>query len=123
MPDRQAAYRGALETVDRILNRGGDVDEVLRQVVSVLHDRAGFDWAGIAFVEGEHLQLGPSAGSPAGSAESVPVTYEGRRIAELQVEPGVGDDADGRAFLERVAVLVSVHCLVGWDTGGDPWQP
>lgn len=31
------------------------------------------------------------------------------------------DDAD-RAFLERVARLVSAHCLVGWDTGGDLWR-
>jgi hypothetical protein len=122
MPDRQA-YRGALEAIDRILNRGGDVDDMLREVVGVLHGRAGFDWAGIAFVEGERLQLGPSAGTATGSPESVPVVYEGRRIAELQVEQHVGDDGDGRALLERVAVLVSAHCLVGWDTGGDPWQP
>jgi putative methionine-R-sulfoxide reductase with GAF domain len=122
MADRQA-YRGALEAVDRILNRGGDVDDVLREVVAVLHDRAGFDWAGIAFVEGERLQLGPAAGTPTGRAESVPVSFEGQRVAELQVEPGVGDDQDGRAFLQRIAVLVSAHCLVGWDTGGDPWQP
>jgi hypothetical protein len=122
MRDRQA-YRGALEAVDRILNRGGDVDDVLREVVAVLRDRAGFDWAGIAFVEGERLQLGPSAGTLRGEPESVPVSFEGRQVAELQVEPGVGTDQDGRGFLGRVAVLVSAHCLVGWDTGGDPWQP
>jgi hypothetical protein len=122
MPD-QPTYRGALESVDRILNRGDDVDDVLREVVSVLRDRAGFDWAGIAFVEGERLQLGPSAGTRTGDAESVPVVYDGRRVAELQVEPGVAEDGDGRAFLERVAMLLSTHCLVGWDTGGDAWQP
>ena len=27
------------------------------------------------------------------------------------------------AFLERVAVLISPYCLVGWDTGGVPWDP
>ena len=26
------------------------------------------------------------------------------------------------ALLERVAVLISQHCLVAWDTGGVPWQ-
>jgi hypothetical protein len=118
MPDRQA-YRGALEAVDRILNRGGEADHVLPEVVAVLRDRAGFDWAGIAFVEGDRLQLGPSAGTRAGDAESVPVTYDGQRVAELQVGPGVTDQA-GRAFLERVAVLVSAHCLAGWDAGGAP---
>jgi hypothetical protein len=122
MADQQA-YRGTLEAVGRILDHGGDVDDVLREVVDVLCERAGFDWAGIAFVEGERLQLGPSAGTRTGTAEPVPVSYEGQRVAELQVEPGVGEDADARAFLEQIAVLVSGHCLVGWDTGGDPWQP
>ncbi len=122
MPDPQG-YRGALEAVDRILERSGDADSVLRDVVAVLRDHAGFAWAGIAFVEGERLQLGPSAGTYTGNAESVTVTYDGRRIAELQVEPAVADDRDRQAFLEQVALLVSAHCLVGWDTGGDPWQP
>ena len=122
MPNPQG-HSGALGAVDRILERGGDADSVLRDVVAVLHDHAGFDWAGIAFVEGERLQLGPSAGTYTGKAESVPVAYDGRRVAELQVEPGVADDRDKRAFLEQVAALVSAHCLVGWDTGGDPWQP
>ena len=40
-------------------------------------------------------------------------------MAELEVEGA--DDAD-RPFLERVAQLVSGHCLVGWDTGGEPWE-
>jgi putative methionine-R-sulfoxide reductase with GAF domain len=30
---------------------------------------------------------------------------------------------DDRAFLERVAQLISPHCLVGWDTGGEAWTP
>ncbi len=29
---------------------------------------------------------------------------------------------DDTESLERVAVLVSGHCLVGWDTGGEPWE-
>ena len=27
------------------------------------------------------------------------------------------------AFLERVATLVSAHAMVGWDTGGERWEP
>jgi len=34
-----------------------------------------------------------------------------------------GAPPEDAAFLERVAVLVSGHCLVGWDTGGEPWEP
>lgn len=116
-----SAYSGALEAVDRILNRGGDADEVLRSIVAVLHQRAGFAWAGIAFVEGGALTLGPSAGEHADAEASYPVSFRGDQVAELRVAPPPGD-ADGRAFLERLAVLISPHCLVGWDTGGRPWE-
>ena len=34
-------YRGALEAVERILNRGGGPDEVLRAVLEALRARAG----------------------------------------------------------------------------------
>ena len=37
---------GALEAIDRILDRGGDADDILRHVVAVLHETAGYRWAG-----------------------------------------------------------------------------
>jgi hypothetical protein len=112
---------GALEAVDRIVNRGGDADDILRQVVAALHERAGYRWAGIQFVEEEALVLGPQAGTPdEPQRTSVPVTWQGDRIAELVVD---GAPKEDRMFLERVAVLVSGHCLVGWDTGGESWEP
>ena len=112
---------GALEAIDRILNRGGDADDILRQVVATLHERAGYTWAGIAFVEGDGLALGPHAGTPNdANRTNVPVTWQGDRIAELQVDDAPEED---RMFLERVALLVSGHCLVGWDTGGESWEP
>lgn len=111
---------GALEAVDRILNRGGDADEVLRQVVAVLHENAGYAWAGIFFLEAGELALGPEAGTPDESRRtSVPVMWQGDRVAELAVDDAPEED---RMFLERVAVLVSGHCLVGWDTGGESWE-
>ena len=111
---------GALEAIDRILNRGGDADDVLRLVVATLHERAGYAWAGIFFVESGGLQLGPQAGEPDETRRTtVPVTWQGSRVADLVVDGAVDDD---RAFLERAALLVSGHCLVGWDTGGEPWD-
>ncbi|HKI93093.1 MAG TPA: hypothetical protein VJ986_12395 [Gaiellaceae bacterium] len=111
---------GALEAVDRILNCGGDADEVLRAVVEALRERAGYAWAGILFVEEDALALGPQTGAPDESRRtSVPVTWQGQRIAELAVD---GAGPDDEAFLERVALLISGHCLVGWDTGGEPWE-
>jgi hypothetical protein len=112
---------GALEAIDRILNVGGDADDILRRVVETLHERAGYPWTGIAFVEGDELVLGPQAGAPgAGTTTAVPVMWQGDRVAELQVNDAPEED---RMFLERVALLVSGHCLVGWDTGGESWEP
>jgi hypothetical protein len=111
---------GALEAIDRVLNRGGDADDVLRQVVATLRERAGYAWAGIFFVESSSFALGPAAGEPdAARRTSVPVAWQGERVAELTVD---GAPAEHLPFLERVAVLISAHCLVGWDTGGEPWD-
>ena len=68
---------------------------------------------------------GRHAGPPAGEAQPeqqtrVPVTWQGRRVAELAV--GAAPEED-RSSLERAAVLISDHCLVGWDTGGEAWAP
>jgi L-methionine (R)-S-oxide reductase len=53
----------------------------------------------------------------------VPIVYEGRVVGEIDIDsdrPAAFGEAD-RAYLERVAVLISPHCLVAWDTGGVPW--
>ena len=111
----------ALEEVERIVEEGGDADDVLRNVVGALHARAGYPWVGLSFVEEGELQLGPHAGTERGAPlTTIPVTWQGERIAEL----GIGDaPEEDRMFLERVADLVAGHCLVGWDTGGESWDP
>ena len=112
---------GALEAVDRILSRGGDADDILREVVAALHETAGYSWAGILFVEEGELVLGPHSGQPDEARRTnVPVVWQGERVAELAVDDAPEED---RMFLERVALLVSGHCLVGWDTGGETWEP
>ena len=107
-------YRGALEAVDRILNRGGDADDVLRSVLTALHER-GVPYAAIRFVEDDGLVEGPTVGREAAGLE-VPVMYEGAQVGELAVA------ADDVAFAERVATLISPYVLVGWDTGGEAWR-
>jgi putative methionine-R-sulfoxide reductase with GAF domain len=112
---------GALEAIDRVLNVGGDADDVLRAVVNALHERAGYPWAGIFFVEDGKLVLGPSAGEPQPDRRTqLPVQFNGEPVAELAADSAPEED---RSFLERVAVLISAHCLVGWDTGGQDWTP
>jgi L-methionine (R)-S-oxide reductase len=159
-------YRGALEAIERILNRGGDADDVLRAVVDVLHERfAHYSWIGIYLVEGDELHLGPwkgaqttehvripighgicGAAAASGRTEVVddvnadpryvacfpstrseivvPIAYRGRVVGEIDIdsdEPAAFADAD-RAFLERVATLISPYSLVGWDTQGVSWS-
>jgi hypothetical protein len=110
----------ALDAVEGILERGGDADDVLRRVVAALPERAGYAWAGIFFLEDGTLTLGPAAGEPDDARRTqVPVLWQGDRVAELAVD---GAPEEDHSFLERVAVLVSGHCLVGWDTGGEPWE-
>jgi hypothetical protein len=116
---RTDALRGALEAIERILNRGGDADDVLRGVVAGLHERGGYPGAAIWFVEENELVEGPRAGAGE-TAEAFPVAFEGVRVADLRVAGLLGPE--DRDFLARVALIVSPYCLVGWDTGGVPWS-
>ena len=108
---------GVLAAVDRILNRGGDADDVLRQVVDAVHRL--YPYVAIAFVEGGGLVVGPEMGNAPADIEAFPISFEDAQIAELRV----GGAPVDRAFLERVATVVSPYCLVGWATGGEPWDP
>ena len=56
-----SAHSGALEAVERVLNRGGEADDVLRQVVTILHERLD-RYIRISFVETDSLVPGPAAG-------------------------------------------------------------
>jgi hypothetical protein len=96
-----------------------DADDVLRQTVAALASGGGCTWAGIYFVEDGELVLGPEAGSADASRRvSVPVTWKGERIAELAADGEVD-----QARLEQIAAEIADLCLVGWDTGGETWEP
>ena len=161
------AHRGALEAIERILNRGGEADDVLRDVVAIFRARLPhYSWVGIYLVEGDDLVLGPwdgpqatehvripigsgicGAAAASGKTEVVddvaaderylacfastrseivvPISYDGRVVGEIDVdsdEPAAFGEQD-KEFLERVALLISPYCLVGWDTGGRRWEP
>jgi hypothetical protein len=114
------AYRGALDAVERLINRGGDADDILRGVVSAIHERIPrFARVGIALMENGRLELGPAAGTGDGEEVRALVTFDGAAVAELVVHRT--EPADDGPFLERVATLISPYCLVGWDTQGVPW--
>ena len=150
------SHSGALEAIDRIVNRGGEADDVLRAVVDVLHDQFDdYSWVGIYLVEGDDLVLGPWKGPEAtehvripvgqgicGAAAAtgrtkvvddvnadprylscfpstrseivVPIAHEGRVVGEIDIDSDrpAAFGEDDRALLERVALLISPHCLV-----------
>ena len=94
------AARGALEAIERILNRGGDTDDVLRAVVAVLHERLAA-WAAVVFDGGDAVVAGAPDEAP---TTSVPIEFERRRVAGLAVA-----GYDDAAVLERVATLISPY--------------
>lgn len=117
MPDA-STYRGALEALDRVLNRGGEPEAVLRTVVELVHDLfEHYDWVGISVAEGTHPVLGLSEGKePPGEPQlRIPILYEGDVVGELSVEPvpATAFSAEDRTFLERVALLISPYCVAG----------
>ena len=92
-------FRGALEAVDRIVNRGGDADDLLRSVVDLLHDRfAHYSWVGIYFVEGDDLVLGPWRGPQATEHVRIPI---GRGICGAAAASGVTEVVDDVQSDER----------------------
>ncbi len=90
------AAAGALEAIDRVLNRGGVVDHVLCRVALILVERGGCTYAAVARHE---------AGFPTGEVVSLPIAFQGAQVGELVVAPPTLD----RAFLERVATVVSAY--------------
>ena len=109
----------ALDAVRRALDENAEPDDALRAVVQALVEDGGCDWAGILFVEHGELVLGPDAGRQSPTARTqAPVEFQGERIAEL-----VADGCPDPALLGSSAALITELCLVGWDTGGVPWDP
>jgi hypothetical protein len=109
----------ALAAIDGALATSADADDALRETVRILAAQPGITWAGIAFVETTGLVLGPSAGVPDEARRAlVPVCYKDETVGELQV-----DGSADPGFLEAVAGRISAHVLLGWDTGGEGWEP
>ena len=108
-----------LAAIDTALEASADADDALRETVRILAAQPGVSWAGVAFVETTGLVLGPSAGTPDEARRTlVTVCYKDETVGELQVD----GEAD-RALLQAVADRISAQVLLGWDTGGEGWEP
>jgi acyl-CoA thioester hydrolase len=111
---------GAVDAIERIIDRESEADEILRQAVATIAKRYE-TFCGIRFVEDGGMIDGPSAGDYAEPQSVVPITYDDSSIAEIALGAPLHDD-DRDAF-DRIAKLLSPFCLVGWDTGGEAWNP
>ncbi len=92
-------YRGALEAIERIVNREREADDVLRKAVDVLHDRFDhYSWVGIYLVEEGDLVLGPWKGPQATEHVRIPV---GQGICGAAAASGRTELVDDVASDER----------------------
>lgn len=90
-------HRGALEAVERILNRGGSGAEVVRAVLEALHAR-GVAYAAVRSPGGEEVAVGSGTG-----VSRAPILLGGAVIGSLELAD------DDEAFVHRVATLISPY--------------
>ncbi len=106
---------GAMEA---LVAEGGEADALLREAVRIL--ASGVPFVAIEFVEEGGIVGGPRAGEETAAVERVPVLYDGTRVADLVAGGAAAADFEA---LGRCAELLAPWCLVGWDMGGEPWEP
>jgi putative methionine-R-sulfoxide reductase with GAF domain len=110
---------GPVSEIVRILDEMEDADDVLRAAVAALVADPEIVWAGICFLEGGVLVIGPCAGvQEEASRTRVPVVFDATLVGELWA-----DGTPDRSILEDVAARIAPLVLIGWDTGGEAWEP
>lgn len=82
--------RRALEALERILNRGGSPDEVLEDVVAVLHRL--YPRVAIRVVREGTLAAGLAARNPSGTGSRWPVYLRDEKVGEIEVAPASEED-------------------------------
>ena len=108
-----------VEAIERILGAAEDADDVLRVAVAALVSDPDIAWAGVSFLDDGVLVQGPEAGAPDVTRRMcVQITFQEALVGELCV-----DGSPDPALIEHVASLLAPQVLVGWDTGGDAWEP
>jgi hypothetical protein len=94
-----------LEAVDRIIERGGDSEDVLQATLTAIVDR-GATWAAVLLNDEGELIVGPHAGvAEPGERRTATIVREGAHLGELAV-----DGLDDQPLIERVASLIAPYC-------------
>jgi L-methionine (R)-S-oxide reductase len=87
-----SAYEEAARELEELAERGGEADDVLRQVVTLLRERFDhYSWLGIYLVEGSDLVLGPWAGPQATEHVRIPI---GQGVCGAAAANGVTEVVD-----------------------------
>ena len=87
-----SVYDEAAREVDELGERGGEADDVLREVVTLLRERFDhYSWVGIYLVEGSDLVLGPWAGPQATEHVRIPI---GQGVCGAAAASGVTEVVD-----------------------------
>lgn len=95
-----------LEAVDRIVERGGDSQDVLQATVTAIVDRGGAKWAAVLFNDEGELIVGPHAGvAEPGDRRTAPVVRDEAHLGELSI-----DGLDDQPLIELVAALLAPYC-------------
>ena len=97
---------GLVDAVQAIVDRSEEADQILLGTIALLSEHYG-GGVGLRFVEEGAFSDGPWAGPTGDVVGQVPIRY----------------DDEARTTFERVAAIVGDYCLVGWDIGGEDWEP
>ena len=110
---------GPLESVRRAVQEGDEADDVLRSVVAVLVDDGSRRLGRDLLRRGRRARARPRGGRcrPGRAHDRCPSSTTARPSPSSP--PTAASIA---ALLEQIAPLIAEHCLVGWDTGGVPWD-
>jgi hypothetical protein len=95
-----------LEAVDRIVECGGDSQDVLQATVTAIVGRGGAKWAAVLFNDEGELIVGPHAGvAEPGERRTAPVGRDEAHLGELAI-----DSLDHQPLIELVAALLAPYC-------------
>lgn len=106
--------------IQAIVDGAEEADQILLGTIAHLANGYGIG-VGLRFVEEGVFSDGPWAGPEGAIATEVPISYDDELVGEFVVSEPLDDDA--RATFEAVAAIIGDYCLVGWDIGGEDWEP
>jgi hypothetical protein len=115
-----SADTAVVAAIQAIVDGAEEADQILLGTIAHLATRYD-SGVGLRFVEEGVFSEGPWAGATGPVAAQVPIAYDDELVGEFVVSSKLDDDA--RATFEAAALIIADYCLVGWDIGGEDWEP